>query len=165
MLCSHATGRWELCWYWGQSWMSWNAGCCSDTLLPVSFLHWELLLAHNKASSHLEQTGIVQHYYKITWDWKLKISALEQLFSYKINFTYCMPRLSQNELAKHQVWLTLIQKCCAEKILSKALLQQYKYWELKSLREQRSQVVLFHMVKKGNKHSIPPIQPHYTSAP
>lgn len=165
MLCSHATGRWELCWYWGQSWMSWNAGCCSDMLLQVSFLHWELLLARNKASNHLEQTGAEQHYYKITWDWKLKTSALEQLFSYWMNFTYCMPTLWQNELAKHRVWLMLLQKPCAEEMPSKTLLQERKYWELKSLTEQKSQVLLFHMVKKGNKHSIPPIQLLFPSAP
>lgn len=46
--------------------MSGNAGCCSDMLLQVSFLHWELLLAHNIASSHLEQTGTVQQYYTVS---------------------------------------------------------------------------------------------------
>lgn len=118
--------------------MSWNAGCCSDTLLQVSFLHWELLLARNKASNHLEQTGTVQHYYKITWDWKFKTSALEQLFSYWMNFTYCTPTLSQNKLAKHQVWLTLLEKPCAEKMPSETLPQEYKYWELKSLTAEES---------------------------
>ena len=95
--------------------MSGNAGCCSDMLLQVSFLHWELLLARNIASSHLEQTGTVQQYCTVTWDWKFKTSALEQLFSYWMNFTYRMPILSQNKLAKHQVWLTLLEKpCCRE---------------------------------------------------
>lgn len=90
--------------------MSGNAGCCSGMLLQASFLHWELLLARNIASSHLEQTGTVQQYYTVTWDWKFKTSALEQLFSYWMNFTYCMLILSQIKVGKHQVWLTLLEK-------------------------------------------------------
>lgn len=95
--------------------MSGNAGCCSDMLLQVNFLHWELLLARNIASSHLEQTGTVQQYYTVTWDWKFKTSALERLFSYWMNFTHCMPILTQNKLAKHQVWLRLLKKCSCRK--------------------------------------------------
>lgn len=53
-LCIRATGRWGLYGRWGQPWMSWTSGCCSDRPPPASCPQWAPLHAHSTTSTRLQ---------------------------------------------------------------------------------------------------------------